>query len=939
MYDGFSDGPLIGHSEELVWWADLLQRLPRTGGLLALVGEPGIGKSRLQLAFNESAGAKGFRVLHLRCRETDAASAYRPLIEALAPLSRPGGPLAGEADQVYRSALTTLRRLWEGGDPETAPLTVAESAVRVLSLLAGDRGLVVAVDDVQWADPETLVVLEHLARTVDLTPIALTVTARTDPVGAARIARMVDTPAARVTELGRLAPTEQKEMVVSQLGRDVPSDVIEFVAERAEGLPLAVEELLADLLRHGAAYRDHGAWVVRRERFVGVTATSIAAAVEARLAQLDADAQVVAVAVALRDDDSTWDDLTQITGQPADRVATGLADLVTADVLISVGRGRYRYRHGLIADAVLSASNPSIAQRLARGAALDLQQRPGSGPDRAAQMARLWECAGDPDAAARAHIEAASGWLAQGAAETAILSARAALARSRTVELRSAAADALSEALTRTGRFADALALQPDVLTDGDVLTGGDSLLAPRRALAYCRFARCAMEIGQPDRAARDLDAAEALDVIPVEVYALRATLAFEAGDADGAAGLAARAVALAEQAGNLRALGSALLVQARVLRSRDPADAIPGLERLVDLAAEHTMPVTYERAMLELGLVDRLTTNRADRLLEARRLAVERGSVHTRAVAETNLWPVLAESGDLAQAERMCVGGLELAERYRLRSAHPARTMYVMHEAVRGRYTSASTQVEELRGDPFVGGAELYLEVFRGDAKRALAAITPAIPGLMRVPDARAAPARGLYALLMAVVRDDPEPARLIAQSGIGAWYNRGLIRLVEAVVAGRGGDRVAADAAAAEGFTDLDRFPIMAAAAAVIVAPRSIDQGWGEPETWLGAARELFADLGNETMRQRCGALLRAGGFPVPRRGRGDAEVPAHLRRLGITSREMDVLLLVAQHLTNVQIAEQLTESPRTVDTHVSRLIAKAQVSNRSELSALVG
>ena len=258
-------------------------------------------------------------------------------------------------------------------------------------------------------------------------------------------------------------------------------------------------------------------------------------------------------------------------------------------------------------------------------------------------------------------------------------------------------------------------------------------------------------------------------------------------------------------------------------------------------------------------------------------------------------MWPVLAERGDLDGAERMCQHNLEISKRYGLRTAQPAETMLVLHEAMRGRIDSAAAQAERLQGSVFAGGAALYLEIFRGDPERALAAIAPSAAVFDHAPDGRAAPAHGLHALLAAVIHDDPGPARLVSEAGIGAWYNRAFVSLAEAVVAGAPGERVAADAAAADAFRDFGPFPSMSAVATALAAQRAIRDGWGSPAAWLGAAREHFEFLGNKAMSRRCDALLRAGGFPVPRRGRGDAEVPARLRRLGITSREMDVLLLV--------------------------------------------
>ena len=63
----------------------------------------------------------------------------------------------------------------------------------------------------------------------------------------------------------------------------------------------------------------------------------------------------------------------------------------------------------------------------------------------------------------------------------------------------------------------------------------------------------------------------------------------------------------------------------------------------------------------------------------------------------------------------------------------------------------------------------------------------------------------------------------------------------------------------------------------------------------------------------------------------------MPARLRAAGVTSREMDVLTLVAQGLTNAQIAERLFLSRRTVETHVANLLGKTGAGTRGDLAAL--
>ena len=86
-------------------------------------------------------------------------------------------------------------------------------------------------------------------------------------------------------------------------------------------------------------------------------------------------------------------------------------------------------------------------------------------------------------------------------------------------------------------------------------------------------------------------------------------------------------------------------------------------------------------------------------------------------------------------------------------------------------------------------------------------------------------------------------------------------------------------------------------------------------------------FEANGHDALAARCRTLLKECGAPVPRKGRGDATaVPASLAALGITSREVEVLALVAGGATNREVAEHLFISPRTVDKHVERLLQKA-------------
>jgi DNA-binding CsgD family transcriptional regulator len=194
------------------------------------------------------------------------------------------------------------------------------------------------------------------------------------------------------------------------------------------------------------------------------------------------------------------------------------------------------------------------------------------------------------------------------------------------------------------------------------------------------------------------------------------------------------------------------------------------------------------------------------------------------------------------------------------------------------------------------------------------------------------------MHALLCATQSLDPRSAERLRDDGVGTWLNRGLGLLAEAVVAGDRRRLVEADELAGRASADLATAPTMAAIAMAYAAPHALASGWGAPRDWLNAAREQFVLLGNELMRRHCESIMQQGGIPVPRRGRGDAQVPPRLRALGVTSREMDVLLLVAENLTNAEIAARLSISLRTVDTHVSRLLTKTDRTRRGQLLAFV-
>jgi DNA-binding CsgD family transcriptional regulator len=105
------------------------------------------------------------------------------------------------------------------------------------------------------------------------------------------------------------------------------------------------------------------------------------------------------------------------------------------------------------------------------------------------------------------------------------------------------------------------------------------------------------------------------------------------------------------------------------------------------------------------------------------------------------------------------------------------------------------------------------------------------------------------------------------------------------------------------------------------------ALQAGWGDPQRWLTQPRQFFAARGYDRLARRCEALL--GKLPPGCRAAG----------AGVTSGEADVLGLIAEGLSNKEIAARLYLSPRTVEKHVESLLRKTGARSRTQLLTIAG
>src|SRR4051794_18184349 len=393
--------PIVGRGAELHVVETAVRRLTgHQGGAIAVVGPAGVGKSRLARETATIAEHAGATVLTGRAVATGGTTAYRPLVEALAPWARLH-PLAELDLGPHQRGLEALLPDSRGVSQAISPVFVAEAFVRALPHIGRDGTVVLVLEDLHWADEETLAAVEYLADAAESLALLVVVTARDDEGPDAR--RLVRALAARGSmRLGRIGPFDVdavRDLAERRLGEPVTPRLLDLLVERSEGLPLFVEELLAALELSGRLVHGGGAVDILADAF-RVLPTAVADTVAARLDVMsDDDRRVVETAallgrsfaharVAALNDNST--------------AVAALQQAVTFGLMHEDPDrpGELRFRHALLRDGVLVSTFPPRRAELAR-ALLDLLLAGELTDDGLAIAADLAVRAGDNAQAAR----------------------------------------------------------------------------------------------------------------------------------------------------------------------------------------------------------------------------------------------------------------------------------------------------------------------------------------------------------------------------------------------------------------------------------------------------------------------------------------------------------------------------------------------------------
>jgi DNA-binding CsgD family transcriptional regulator len=937
------------------------------GGLALLVGEAGSGKTRLAREVSTTATAQGLAVLTGRAVPGRTPTPFRPLSEAFAAAFRHGGPAAGDVAGL-RAGLGGLlpERPDQSGRPAPplpeSPIELAETVTVLLHRLGQDHGVVLVLEDLHWADVETLDIVDYLADALANLPVLVLATVRPEGAALERLARWRRQPGVTVLALEPLTDVGVRRAVAGCLDSDAPPpEAVAFVAANSEGNPFLVEELLAGLVTSGRLLRDGGAWTV-----TGVLTPAVpfdfAASLRPRLDTLDPTARTVLSAAALLGRRFEWELLPEVADIDGDEVVEALRAAARAQ-LIDVDGSDFRFRHALTREAVLQDLLPPERRRLAERAWPAFER---AHPDLSGAFgelaAELAEAAGDPGAAADRLALSARRALTRGA----LASAEGLARRARSLAegdhgSRSMVDDIdalLTEVLALAGKPEAALEVG-EPLVGRLAMIGADGTLPQVEVLTV--LARALVASGDHARAAELVrqahDTVERAGLGPgpdAPVAALGALVSLELGHRDDAIAGATTAAAGAASTGQRAVECEARLVLGRALRNADDAAALDEFDRAAQLAAAHGLTAWELRARHERALLQAYGFGDHAELYETRELAADLGALVTVAVMDLAISEIALAGWDAAGAiehGRRCVAA---SRRLRLATGPVASVWEAGGHALAGDDASMEAAVAQaLAPDPddprILGDVWGKVRATRAMVRDDQDGLRHALDEMMRW--VRIAPVttsvfegRFIWSVLHASEDDDggvAARAELADATHLGGWsvFVRTLLD-VDAVVAGRSGDAQRANDLARESLRMSAERPDMASAhyIRILVADAAARDGWGDPVPWLRQSEAFFAARGYDRVAHRCRSLLGRAGAPVPRPARGSTPVPEHLRALGVTSREMDVLLLVAQGLTNRQIAEELYLSPKTVERHLTSLFTRTPATARGELGALL-
>jgi DNA-binding CsgD family transcriptional regulator len=892
-----------------------------------VAGEPGIGKTRLIGEF--LAGVPdGTVVIAGDAQPGSLGRPYELLLDAIV-----GMP----ADEQLLRDINDMSR---------SPADRLRAAIAVVNGLIGERPAVMVFEDLHWADAESTALFEHLAdqpgtrllvgtyRPADVT--------RRQPVDAL-LARLERRHEVAHFMLDRLTPDETSQLLTAATGQPAPYRTVMALQQRTGGNPFYLEELL------------RGQETVDLETLCDQPLPwSLAEILRRQSTDLEPNRRRTLEAAAVLGQRIPFDLLASVTGAGEEELIDTLRDLVDRGVLIESGDDEFVFRHALVREAITGSLLRRERRRLHEAALDALLARDSDGTP-----------SGD---ASRAHVDRGGRHRSMPGGDAALVAYHANGARRYDDMV--AAARAGSVAYLKIGSVYQALQLAElglqqaahDTVLLATAAQAGWLAGLLDDALSYARRWR--------DRSTTPQDEVDALILLVRLTYEMDDLTAMRAAAQEIEQML--DVLPIDERTGR----AYATVAQAHALGD-DAEASLVWSQRALDLADAHDLPRTRLAATVEMGsvLVARVSQrdHGRDLLLAVATEAEEAGewvlaarAVHNlafnlpqssiaeqaqllermRADAEQagfdhiaiaayyqGLAVVAVGEGDLNLARAMVAEGRKREYRFR-QAGRPADYHTVLQAGLAlesGDFTLVDEIVAALSAIPLannvqIAGLVFHLACRRGQRERAADALADVMQGM-----AERGPGGGDFAhdvvsaaLTVGLPLDD---VRRLADAALGKPPEPGWSELVNAQLDEAGGRHTEAllgyrAAAVHEALPPWVRGTAHAGIASCLLALDRVT----EATQALQAAGPLLAKWGGWRVAQ-VAALRERAGMPANE----DTSVSG---LAALTPREREVAQLVADGLTNAELARRLYISPKTAAVHVSNILRKLELASRTEI-----
>ena len=383
---------LFGREEEQARLRQLLDAaVGGSGGLVLIGGEAGIGKTALAKSIAREARGREIQVWVGHCYELAATPPYGPWVDS--------GIFDQGAGDVGPPPMLGVG---EGSGAASSQAALFERLQESLAALARHNPLVLILEDLHWADPASLELLRFVSRNLDGLRMLLVVTYRDDEVTRRSplyrlLPTLVRESDARRIELRRLGVQAVREMVGARhsLPESDEGRLVSYLTDLAEGNAFFTIELLRTLEEEHVLNADGDGWSFEDPGGVRVP-TLLRQVIEGRLERLGDETRGLLSAMAVIGQEMRFGLLRSVSGGSDDRLAEMLGRALEAHLIEEVPGGqKLRFVHALVRETLYGELLPPLRQRWHRRIGEVLQETARPDPD---EIAHHFLQAGDPRA-------------------------------------------------------------------------------------------------------------------------------------------------------------------------------------------------------------------------------------------------------------------------------------------------------------------------------------------------------------------------------------------------------------------------------------------------------------------------------------------------------------------------------------------------------------